>query len=350
MNLNNKKLIVNMAVSAVLFLSLQMSAYAIPPVNTDADKLNVSVEDDNTNNSEESIIKKFSLKNKFKRTPQSQVENFIKKYNKYSESNKIEKLKELYSDAYVNNDGFNKNSIFELMKEASDLYKEVKYNTNIKEIKINGDNASVSIYETATGETKRSIDKFEGTGTIESEMYYINYLRKENGEWKLLATDVRSENVSIKYGEAKNMEAEVSSPECVSAGSEYEVSVKTKTGLAKIPVEEEDGIELESVSPDGLFIVGSITNEQIKYPQEQNNDVLRALKSEELSRILKANKNGYNEYATISLGITRAHLDPPSVVIKMTGMAVIMSRVNIMPIKIETINEKETNDVKQKQS
>ena len=205
-------------------------------------------------------------------------------------------------------------------------------------------------YETATGETKRSIDKFEGTGTIESEMYYINYLRKENGEWKLLATDVRSENVSIKYGEAKNMEAEVSSPECVSAGSEYEVSVKTKTGLAKIPVEEEDGIELESVSPDGLFIVGSITNEQIKYPQEQNNDVLRALKSEELSRILKANKNGYNEYATISLGITRAHLDPPSVVIKMTGMAVIMSRVNIMPIKIETINEKETNDVKQKQS
>ena len=348
MKLNNKNLLTNIILSTVVLLSIKSAGFAIPPVNTDADKVNVSIEEKDFKNDEKSLIEKFSLRNKFKRSPKAQVESFIKKYNKYSESNKIEKLQDLYSDSYVNNDGFNKKTIFELMKEASDLYKNVKYTSEIKEIKVNGDNAAVSIYETAIGETLKSIEKFEGNGIIESEMNYINYLRKENGEWKLLATDVRDENVSIKYGEAKNMEVEVIAPQYVPSDCDYEVSVKMKSGLTRIPVEEEDGIELESVSPDGLFIVGSITNDKIKFPQEPSKEVLRAVKSEELARILKSNKDGYNEYATISLGITRAHIEPPSVVIKMTGMEIIMSRVNILPVKFEQLSEKELNNGEKK--
>lgn len=331
----------------IVFFMIQNASYSITPVNANTDNVNVNVEDSDEKQDETSIIKKFSLKDKLKRSPQSQVENFIKKYNRYSETNKIEKLKELYSDSYVNNDGFDKNTIFKLMKEAADLYKNVKYTTTVDEIKINGSNAVVSVHETAVGETSEKTDKFDGSGLIESEMNYVNYLRKENGEWKLLATDVRNEKVALKYGEAKNLEVIVNAPECVAGGSEYEVSVKTNFDLKNDDfIHENDDEAIEYISPDGLFMVGSITNDLIKYPQSASNDVLRAFKAEELARILKSNKEGYNEYATVSIGITRAHIKPPSVVINMTGMAIVMSRVNTIQIKNNELIKKESGNGK----
>ena len=348
MTLLNKKMIFNIALSSLMLLISQSQVIAVTPINTDADKIDVSVNKEDFKNQEASIIEKFSLKNKFKRSPEAQVKSFMKKFNKYSEMNKIDKLEELYSDSYVNNDGFDKKSIFELMKEASELYKNIKYNTQIKEIKINGSNAKVSIYETAKGETLKEIEKFNGNGILESEMYYTNYLRKEDGEWKLLATDVRKETVSIKYGDAKSINVEMNSPEYVPAGSEYEVSVKLNSCATKIPVKDEENLELESVSPDGVFIVGSITNDQIKYPQDSGKDVLRAVKSDELARILKTNKDGYNEYATASLGITRVLLEPPSVSIKMSGMVIIMNRINVFPIKATYTQEKEKKNAVKK--
>ena len=101
-------------------------------------------------------------------------------------------------------------------------------------------------------------------------------------------------------------------PRVIPAGVEYEASVRIE-------------------SPDGSLVVGSIVNEQIKYPQTQPKDVLRAVKSDELARVLKSNTENHNEYATVSLGITRPHIEPPAVVIDMTGMAIVMSRVNVLP-------------------
>ena len=49
-----------------------------------------------------------------------------------------------------------------------------------------------------------------------------------------------------------------------------------------------------------------------------------------MSRIIKANTLNNNEYATISVAITKADLEPNSVVIKMTGAAILMNRVNVL--------------------
>lgn len=293
------------------------SISAIPQKDTD---VNLSSEINNLNPEETEIINRVSFRDKFRKSPEAQINSFFKKYNKYSEKNDIEKLKSLYSDDFINNDGFNKETIFTMTKQASGAYKNIKYTTLIENMKITGNYAVVKIRETAIGETEKVIDKFHDNGSVKSEIYYIDYLKKEGNDWKIANSEVMEEQIELKYGEAKNTVIELTGPDCVSEGSEYEAVMNTKT-------------------PDGVFLVGSITNEPIVFPQVQSKDIFRPIKNESLARVLKANKDGKNEYVTASLAITRAQVEPTSVVINMTGMAFSMKRINVFQMNNKKIKE-----------
>lgn len=310
-------------ISTLLMMFVYETSSAAPVVYQKDLATEISINADDSDDKETSIIEKVSLKNKFKRSPESQITSFFKKYNYYSMKNDIEKLKELYTDDYINNDGFNKETIFKMMEMASDTYKNINYNTVLTSIKVDGNYAVVKVHEIVKGETTKPIGKIEGTGTIMSDIYYTDYLKKEGNKWKLSVSQVDYEKVDLKYGEAKSIDINVSSPNVVSEGSEYEVNVKTKT-------------------PAGVFVVGSIVNDQIVYPQVQSEDVYRSVKYEELDRILRANKNNNNEYATISIALTRAEVEPPSLVLNMTGIAIVMKRVNIVPFNKNVKIDKES--------
>ncbi len=322
----NKNIYSFLLIFTLLFcFSSRSFAHATPIPQKDAN-VTVSVESEEDIESEETdIIKKISFRNRFKKSPEAQIRSFFKKYNRYSERNNIEKLKDMYTDEYVNNDGFNKKTVFELIKTASDAYKDITYTTQINSIKICGNYAVVQAHETASGLTSKKVEKIDDYGQITSDIYYTDYLKKEGNKWKITATVVTSEYVSLAYGEAKNMTVEMSAPEAVPEGAEYEVNVKT-------------------TSPDGAFLVGSIVNDQIVFPQVDTKDVFRSVKSGELARILTANKDKNNEYATVSLAITRAQIEPPSVILNMTGMAFVMKRVNIIKINENVKLDKEAED------
>lgn len=275
----------------------------------------VKVNADELNGDESNIIKKIGLKNNFQRSPESQIRSFIKKYNRYSEKNDIENLKTMYTDDYVNNDGFNRNTIFKLMEEAFGTYKNVSYKTEIESIQVNDNYAVVKAHEIATGETVKNIKKIDDNGLITSDIHYTDYLTKVGNKWKISAGDVTYEKVELKYGEAKKVPVEIIAPECVPEGSEYDVSIKLN-----LPVGE------------GIFAVGSIVNDEIVYPQTQSKDVFRAIKYEELARILKSNTNKHNEYATVSIALSRTKYEPASLVLDLTGMAFVMKRVNVLSV------------------
>ena len=316
----NKKIVYLFVIVFSLLVMSATSSFAITALPQNAENISVDVNEAEIETKEMSILKRIGLRDKFKRSPEAQIQSFFKKYTKYSEKNEIDKLKELYSDVYVNNDGFTKNTLFEVMKQASEAYKDVEYNTEILSISVNGSYATVKLHEIATGETSQKATQLNDYGFICSDLYFTNHLRKEDGKWKIIASQIETEQVALKYGEAKNMKVNIQAPQVVPEGSEYEVSVRVD-------------------APDGVLIVGSIVNELIKFPQVQAKDVLRAIKYEELARILKSNKENYNEYATVSLGLTRPRIEPPSVVIDMTGMAIVMSRVNVLPANAVNIKE-----------
>lgn len=310
----NKKTILSILLALIFTIGFVQQADAASLIPHKDANVTVTVQaDDEEECDEAELIKRFSLKDKFKKSPENQIRDFFKKYNRYSVKNRVDKLKEMYTDDYVNNDGFNKKVVFEMMEMASSAYKEVSYTTEIEKIDVNGNYAVVVAKEVATGETEKKLDKINDTGSINSEIRFVDYMKKEGNKWKISATEVVFEKVVLAYGEAKSLPIDISAPDCVAAGSEYDVTLKT-------------------TAPEHTFLVASIVNDRIIFPQEQTTDVFRAVKSDELSRILKANKTNNNEYATASLALTRAKVDPSSVVLNMTGMAFVMKRVNVLPI------------------
>lgn len=317
-----------LTLALIMIASLQQSVKAAAtslPNAKEYESINVNSEQAENEGNEAYIIKQVSLRDKLKRSPEAQINSFVKKYNKYSEDGNIEKLSDLYTDSYVNNDGFNKKTVLEMMKSSSDAYKNVKYDSQIESIEVSGDYAVLKIRETARGETTKEIEKLKGTGSIVSEIYYTDYLQKEKNQWKISATEISSEKVYLKYGEAKYMDVDITSPDCVPANSTYEVGIKT-------------------VLPGGAFVVGSIVNEEIVYPQQNKKDVYRSIKSDQLARLVKSNNNNHNEYATVSIAITRANVTPPAVMLDMTGIAFVMKRVNVISEKDfskKNIDEKE---------
>lgn len=324
-----KRKILNLLLITALLFSLGVqSSKAITPAPEKASQT-VSINPNEIQESEAEVIKKFRFKNKFQRSPEAQIKSFYKTFSKYSENNEVDKLKSLYSDSFVNNDGFDKNTIFKMMTDSADAYKDIKNTLDVEKVSVEGDNAVVDLHEYAIGSTSKINNNTGDYGLISSDMYYTDYLRKEGGKWKITSTNIKSERVMLKYGEAKNMAIEIIAPQLVTAGTEYNVDVNLS-------------------SPDGVMLVGSIVNEQILYPQVQKKDVFRAIKSDALSRVLKANTDGNNEYATATIGVTRVSVEPPKVTVGMTGMAFAMTRINVINAKKIKVIENESKAAIQK--
>ena len=320
-----KRTIIFLIMMTALISITTDKAYSVTAVPQSTNDVNLPAIETVDNPEITDVINKVSFRDKFKKSPETQINNFFKKFAKYSQKNNIEKLKEMYSDDYINNDGFSKTAVFKMMEMSGNSYKNVKYDIKVLDSAINGNYAVATIQENATGETTKPVEKFNGTGSVKSEIIYTNYLRKEGADWKITNSYILKENVELKYGEAKESVITLSAPDCVSAGSEYEVTMNAKT-------------------PEGVFIVGSITNEPIVLPQVINKEVFRSVKNETLVRVIKANTEGNNEYATASLAITRAQVEPNSVVINMTGMAFVMRRINVMPLNKNIIIKEEVSN------
>ena len=311
---------------------LSLSNCGVMAINPSIEKTSkeiVSIEETTITDDEQEVIKKFSLKNKFQRSPEAQIESLFKKLTKYSEKNDNEKLKSLYSDSYVNNDGFNKKIIFELVEQSASSYKDVDYENIIESIEVTGNYAVVKAREIAKGTTLVKQPKTDDYGDVYSDIHYTDYLQKEGKDWKITASIVNSEKVSLKHGDAKNIDIDIIAPETVPANTEYEVKVTT-------------------TSLDGTMMFGSIVNEQIVFPQISKKDVFRAIRSDKLERLLTSNSDKNNEYAAVTIGITRPKVVPPDLKFDMTGMAFVMKRVNVVSPaenKENILNNKEIANV-----
>ena len=85
--------------------------------------------------------------------------------------------------------------------------------------------------------------------------------------------------------------------------------------------------------PKGYYALGSITNEDIVYPQKPPKEVFRNIKQDtELERIIVANTNGHNEYAIASIGLTKPSITEDNQIhINVVGLGFLMNRVNVLP-------------------
>ena len=251
------------------------------------------------------------------------IKDLFKVHDKFANAHDIKMLDVLYSDNYINNDGFDKKAYFKSIEKTWETCKDLTYTTKILSIEVNGDNASVSVEESATGTiVDNLLDRVPISGEIHSKSKGIYYLTKINGKWYISGENSISDESSLLYGDARFMNIDLQAPSQVNAGETYSV-------LLKVDADNE------------TFIVGAIDHDPVTYPTVTPKSELRALStSKTLERYIKANSDNLNEYAVASMAISKIRkFAPDSIKIYMAGLACVMKRVNVIPknnfVKIE---------------
>ena len=259
------------------------------------------------------------------------IKNLIITQNKFCNKQNYEGLYELYKDDFVNNDGFNKKIYFKLIKDTWENYPDISYTTEIRSINTANNFATVETYETAVAITKEEFENLEIAGELHGFAHSVYYLEKIGKNWKIASENVLEEKTSLTYGDTRYMNINLNSPAQIGAGQFYSANLTIN-------------------APDNAIIVGSIGREEITFPQKRSEEIYRTFSDENtLERVFRANKDNTNEYNIAAVGVTRAEQadkkNPESINIYMSGIAFIMTRVNVIPenkfIKSDENNEQE---------
>ena len=260
-------------------------------------------------------------------SPYDEIRKTFALHSKYSNGYNFENLKNLYAPNYVSSDGFTRNVYFDLVGKTRKAYPDIKYKLEIKNITINDNTAAVEVHEIANATTISKSGIVNENGNLESISDSIYYLEKINNEWLVMSDAVLFEQTSLKYGSAKDLDIKVIAPIQIQANTHYTTTLKM-------------------LPPKDCFVIASIGHENITYPQTIAEEVFRKLPEDGiLERVTTSNAKNLNEYAVASFGITKAEIkNGREIKIYVTGLGFAMSRVNVIPPKVDVQTEVKVSD------
>lgn len=251
------------------------------------------------------------------------IKRTLTELNKVSNEHNPDKIKTFYSKDYISHDGFSYDAFVVSIKETFKTYPDISYKIKIKSIDVLGDYAAVEILDSAQSTKQTSTQAIINNkpvldqkldGIMESKSHYVSYLKKTGGKWLIYSDNVITEETSIKYGRAKDIDMEITSPPVAQNGGEYCISLNIQN------------------KPKDVIVLASLSREEIKYPPALPGDIFRKVPSDgTLERVVSANKNGLNEYSLASIGLTEISLNEERTAInyQMSGIAFLIKRVNI---------------------
>ena len=247
-----------------------------------------------------------------KNVAKSEIKKLIKKQTKLVQKYDLNGLSALYSKDFVSSDGFGKDVYFKLIEDTWKSYPDITYTTEIKDIKINGNDAQVSSYETSVATAVERTENATAFGELNSYSNGVYYLKKNNDKWQFTGEKIDDEKTFLKYGDTRFVKMDLETPKNVKAGEYYTASLTID-------------------APENTFFMASINRDEITYPQEKSEEVFRKVSSDNiLERMFLANKSGKNEYNVASVGMTKAEFLPANKVkLYIAGVAFVMTRVNV---------------------
>ena len=240
------------------------------------------------------------------------VRKFIFDIGRYSNQKNLDKIKEFYSKDYKNTDNFSYDEYFDMFQDTFNTYSNLRYKISIKDIQKTENGYKVTIKDFTTGLLKSENENFK-YGFLSGKSDYELFLKHTDNGLKIYKDNVIEEETSLTYGEANIVKMELITPEFINAGEEYTIGLKVYPWTKS-------------------FIIASINNEEIVTPPQNKEEAFRKLpKDGLLERIVTANKNGKNEYATASVGFTKASIgeDNLSINFKMSGIGFLLKRINL---------------------
>lgn len=237
------------------------------------------------------------------------VKKVVKSQVRYANKMSYDKFIATYDKNFVNCDGFDLNVYSKLIKDIWTTYDNIKYKIEVKDIIVNGNNATIDVIETSNAKLPIN-EVYDGVLTSVANSTY--YLKKNDGKWKVYSDKVNEELTSMLYGEAKSLDIKLSAPQEVKAGEEYCAT-------------------LEFEPPYETMAIASIASDIVEYPQKPTKEVFRALPDDNiLERLFTANNQKANEYVVASIGLTKADVQDLSIKLSLTGFGYTIRRVNVI--------------------
>jgi ketosteroid isomerase-like protein len=220
-----------------------------------------------------------------------------------------------YSPHFTSGDSLSLKDIRGLIQDTWKMFPDIRYDSQILEIRINGNWATVESIDTATATAKVDPVVSPKPGTMKSRSRGMLYLHRLGKHWEILSDATLYEKATIIYGPFENVDIDVETPEQVFAGEAY---------TAKVTV----GV------PSGNIAFATLSQEALTYPQHSSKDKFRTLSSDktDLERIFKANSTNNNEVVTATVGFTEIGQDSQErPTINLKGILTIVKRVNVIP-------------------
>ena len=256
----------------------------------------------------------------FKNNDAREIKSLLNSQVRYANKTNFEKFIATYDKDYKNADGFDLETYSTLVKDIWRTYDKIRYDIKIKDIAISDESAIVKVEEFSHADIPVS-EKMDGV--LKSEADSIYYLKKIDGKWKVSSDSVITENTSMLYGDAIDLDIKLTAPIEIPANTEYTAS-------------------LEFTPPEDTIAIASIANDKVEYPQKQAKEVFRKLPEDNiLERLFISNSDNVNEYIVASIGLTKADISDLSIKLSLTGFGYQITRVNVIPKKIEENNVKD---------
>ena len=228
---------------------------------------------------------------------------------RYANKTNFDKFISTYDENYMNGDGFDLDTYSKLVKDLWETYDKIKYGIEIKDIKLEGDKAVVTLVETSYADIPISKDM---DGILRSNANSVYTLKKTGRKWKVISDSVIDETTSMLYGDAIGLDISLKAPKTVEPGVEYTAS-------------------LEFTPPKDTLAIASIAKDKVEYPQKQAKEVFRRMPEDNiLERLFIANKDNANEYIIASIGLTKADIQDLSIKLSLSGFGYQIIRVNVV--------------------
>lgn len=237
-----------------------------------------------------------------------EIESILKNIETQWNAHNLEAVMANYADDYVNNDGLDKKAVTELTKEFWKTYPDARSSSKTKQIRVEGNFATIESRDTATGSTAKEMPGIGTKGDLNSVSEGQLYMRKYGTNWRIVGDRIDYEKVRVAFGMAKQLDALFIAPEQVKSGNQYSAKLEVKL-------------------PPELGAVGSITSQPLQYPQIQPSDTWRPIDGDThtLERVLPANTSNHNELLMATVGITNASKN------SLMGISFLTRRLNVVP-------------------
>ena len=240
---------------------------------------------------------------------------FLARYFKDLNTHNVASIGNYYASGYISNDGFNKNQVVDLTRQTWQKYPDIKYSTCIKNLRIQGNRASVEFTEKIIGNTAKVSEITNDNGIVTGFSHHIFYLQKFGSGWAIVTDKTLYEKALIKYGIAKTIDINLHVPEQISSGEEYTASLMIE-------------------KPMDVFALASISSVPIVYPAKSSEETFRQVPSSLniLERVIQANGEAYNEIVSASVSFCKIEKSYyTGLDLQVSGIAVILKRLNVLP-------------------